>query len=276
MEAPRTIKDLVESFAESTGEAGRLYATYRVIKRMLNDPDCYKFLSFTEYLVMDPTALRAIVYYIEKGGADAIMTTAQAVEIEVARAFGSKELATLSNRQGVIRLLGEALKDLETGAKLGPSTLLERIGSVLAEKGQTGFLAAAYRKHVPVFAPDLANGVLAYCLIEGAREGLIPHVAIDILEDEVKLANIVFEHKKLGAVFLAGGLAKHHVQWWSSFRGGLDYAVQIVTVREYDGSLTGARLEESITWHQLKPEGDKVSVVGDPALLFPLLAYSLL
>ena len=51
---------------------------------------------------------------------------------------------------------------------------------------------------------------------------------------------------------IGGGISKHHVIWWNQFKGGLDYAVYITTATQYDGSLSGARLEEAVSWGKIK------------------------
>jgi len=86
-----------------------------------------------------------------------------------------------------------------------------------------------------------------------------------------KLAEIVFTSKKTGALIIGGGISKHHTIWWNQFKEGLDYAVYVTTASEYDGSLSGARPREAISWGKIKPEARKTVVYGDATLLLPLL-----
>ena len=65
-------------------------------------------------------------------------------------------------------------------------------------------------------------------------------------------AQIVFDAKKTGALIIGGGISKHHVIWWSQFTNGLDYAVYITTAQEFDGSLSGAKTREAISWGKIK------------------------
>ena len=71
---------------------------------------------------------------------------------------------------------------------------------------------------------------------------------------------------------LGGGIAKHHLIGAAILRNGLDYAVYLSTGTEYDGSLSGARPREAVSWNKLKNEENSAFVEGDATLTFPLLA----
>jgi len=61
------------------------------------------------------------------------------------------------------------------------------------------------------------------------------------------------------------------VMWWNQYRGGLDRAIAITTAPEWDGSLSGARLKEAISWGKLKSDATEIVVEGEASLLLPLL-----
>ena len=58
-------------------------------------------------------------------------------------------------------------------------------------------------------------------------------------------------------------------------KGGLDYAVYITTATQYDGSLSGARLQEAVSWGKIKEDAKYVTVDGDATIILPLLLASL-
>ena len=76
---------------------------------------------------------------------------------------------------------------------------------------------------------------------------------------------------------VGGGISKHHVIWWNQFResAGMDSAVSITTAPEYDGSLSGARLREAISWGKIRPEAPQVVLEGEASVLLPLLGADL-
>lgn len=98
---------------------------------------------------------------------------------------------------------------------------------------------------------------------------------VDSFLDESLLSDLVSDSKSTGALVLGGGVSKHHVLWWNQFRGGLDYAVYITTAVEYDGSLSGARVREAISWGKVKERARRVTVDGDASVLVPLLYAAL-
>jgi deoxyhypusine synthase len=56
----------------------------------------------------------------------------------------------------------------------------------------------------------------------------------------------------------------------------MDYAIVITMDRVETGGLSGSTLEETISWGKLKGGADKVMVVGDAMIIFPLMAASLI
>lgn len=54
-------------------------------------------------------------------------------------------------------------------------------------------------------------------------------------------------------------------------RNGADFAVYLNTAQEFDGSDSGARPDEAISWGKIKPDAKPVKVCGDATILFPLL-----
>jgi deoxyhypusine synthase len=96
-----------------------------------------------------------------------------------------------------------------------------------------------------------------------------------VLKDEETLRELVYSSKKLAALIVGGGISKHHVIWWAQFRGGLDYVVYISTAVEYDGSLSGARPREAVSWGKVKPSAKSVYVYADATLVLPILLKSL-
>jgi deoxyhypusine synthase len=70
---------------------------------------------------------------------------------------------------------------------------------------------------------------------------------------------------------LGGGISKHHVIWWNQFKGGLDYAVYITTASQYDGSLSGARLTEAVSWGKVKEKAKYTTIDGDITIILPIM-----
>ena len=54
-------------------------------------------------------------------------------------------------------------------------------------------------------------------------------------------------------------------------RNGADYSVYINTGQEFDGSDSGARPDEAVSWGKILPGAESVKVYGDATIVFPLL-----
>lgn len=67
------------------------------------------------------------------------------------------------------------------------------------------------------------------------------------------------------------GVPKHHINNANLMRNGADFAVLLNTAQEFDGSDSGAKPDEAISWGKIKPDAQPVKVCGDATILFPLL-----
>ncbi len=61
----------------------------------------------------------------------------------------------------------------------------------------------------------------------------------------------VFE-KKTGMIILGGGVVKHHICNANLMRNGADWSVFINTGNEFDGSDSGARPDEAVSWGKIR------------------------
>jgi deoxyhypusine synthase len=98
-----------------------------------------------------------------------------------------------------------------------------------------------------------------------------PGILVDVIKDERELMDIVYSSKKLGAIIIGGGISKHHVIWWSQFKEGLDYVVYVTTATEWDGSLSGARPKEAISWGKVKPSAKSTFIFSDATIALPIM-----
>jgi len=260
---------------------------------MLSDPEMTLFLSFPADLVA--TGTRGVLStLVDRGYVDAVITTCGTLDHDLARSFRPyyhgawnlddadlhrRKLYRLGNlvipeaNYGAIieRRMRRILKDLWDGGarSLSSRALARAIGADIPETAHSSILRAAYRRDVPVFVPGITDGAV------GSQVWLFwqDHraLSLDLLSDEQELSDLVFGAKRAGAILLGGGISKHHTIWWNQFRGGLDAALYITTAVEWDGSLSGARTREAISWGKLKAKARHVTVEGDVTLLLPLM-----
>jgi len=72
-------------------------------------------------------------------------------------------------------------------------------------------------------------------------------------------------------LILGGGLVKHHICNANLMRNGADYSVFINTGQEFDGSDSGARPDEAISWGKIRGNTKAVKVYAEASIVFPLL-----
>ena len=247
------------------------------------------------------TGLRGVVVQcVTEGLLDGIITTCGTLDHDLARTWGAyhhgsfqmddEELA----KKGVHRLgsvlvprssygellerrLGPLLKELfATEKHVSTVDFCRYLGQKLeGEKGASqSLLYQAQKRNVPIFVPGPTDGAVGSQVWQRYQQDR--SIRFDLLRDEQRLYEFVHDAKRLGGVILGGGISKHHLIWWAQFRDGLDYAVAVTTAPEYDGSLSGARLREAISWGKLKARARHVTVEGDLTLILPLIVAGVL
>ena len=127
----------------------------------------------------------------------------------------------------------------------------------------------AWKNQIPVCIPGITDGSIGAQLFMFRQKHRDFH--IDTLADEQVMSDLTWDVATSNALMVGGGISKHHVIWWNQYRGGLDAAVYVTTAPEHDGSLSGARLREAISWGKMRPEAPNVCVEGDASVLLPLL-----
>ena len=95
---------------------------------------------------------------------------------------------------------------------------------------------------------------------------------LDVSKEIKDIVNIALNSEKTGGIILGGGISKHFALNANIFKEGFDYVVYINTAQEFDGSDSGARVEEAITWGKVKVNAPNVKIHCDATIAFPLLA----
>lgn len=294
----KNIEDLINAYKAMGGFQSRHLAdAVEVLMDMYRDKDVTVFLSFTGNLVS--TGLRGLIAkFVERGFVDVIITTAGTLDHDIAKAMGGKYRLSYfdvddveMSKSGIHRIGNVAVSKEHYGpliekfvhsslselAKLknewGIRELIWELGNAIND--DYSIIKAASRTKVPIYVPGFVDGafgtaILTYNETQRTRADGRP-IKIDILKDEHELMDIIYSSKSLGALIIGGGISKHHVIWWSQFIGGLDYVVYITMATELDGSLSGARPREAITWGKVKPTAKQGFVYADATLVLPIV-----
>ena len=287
-----TVKELVDQFSESGGFVAKKVAEGAAIfEKMLAEKGCVKFLSFPAAIIA--TGCRGIIKdLVKKKLVDVVITTCGTLDHDIARAFkdyyhGSFEMDDAKLRKKGVNRLGNVLVPNESYGIVLEEKLLPIISDIYKEKkvlssrefvfevgkrmkDENSIMYWAAKNNIPVFVPGITDGSVGSQIWMFRQKH--KDFMIDVFKDEDELAAIAFEAKKTGALMIGGGISKHHTIWWNQFKeDGLDYVVYITTAPEWDGSLSGARVREGISWGKVSPEATHVTIEGDATVLLPLV-----
>ena len=175
--------------------------------------------------------------------------------------------------EGLEKWVYQILNELnnETKKNLAGYELLWEFGRKL--KDNNSILKTCYKKKVPIICPGIQDSMLGMNLWTYST---FNKLMINSLKDLSKLTEISFESKRIGAIIIGGGLPKHHLLMANTIRGGVDVAIQITMDRPEAGGLSGAPLEEAISWRKIRNERKVANLVGDATILFPLIVAAAL
>lgn len=290
------VDDLVLQMEKAWGfTAGKLAVGVKILEDMIKDKDCVKFLSFTGNLVA--TGVRGVFKELVKRKlVDVTVTTCGTIDHDIARSWkdyykGSFLMDDAKLRKRDINRLGNVLvpnksygmiieqkmQSLLEGLwkegirEVSSSRLCREIGNRICNESSILYWAA--KNSVPVYVPGITDGAVGYQTWLFSQDH---NFRLNLLADSGELNDIVFNAKKTGALLVGGGISKHHTLWWNQFRDGLDYAVYISTAVEWDGSLSGARPREAVSWGKISEKADKIMIEGDASLILPMMVSSLL
>ena len=286
------VKELVDSQRLIGGfSAQHMIQGIDILKEMLDDKDSFNFFSFPADIVA--TGLRGMIADSVKHF-DALMITCGTLDHDLAKAYGGKySLGTFevddnklkemdiyrlgnifigSEQYGLTvekyfaEIMNDIYKSKDYKTEYSPSELLREFGKRM--KDPDSIIRQAYLNNVPMYCPGIVDGAFGTQIALFSQDH---NFKLNLLKDELELSNISFDNKVTGALMLGGGISKHHVIWWNQFKGGLDYAVYVTTASQYDGSLSGARLTEAVSWGKVKEKAHYTTIDGDITIILPIM-----
>jgi len=292
-----TVNELVGQMEDAWGfTAGKLATGVDILEAMTADKKCVKFLSFTADIIA--TGTRGVIRELVKRKlVDAIITTCGTLDHDIARCWKDYYRGSFImndsrlHEKGVNRLgnvlvpndsygtiieekIQTILSDLykEGRKELSTAELSREIG--LRCCNESSILYWAAKNDIPIYVPGITDGSVGYQLWFFNQDH--KDFRINILKDEDDLNNTVFDAKKSGALIIGGGISKHHTIWWNQFKDGLDYVVYISTANEWDGSLSGARPREAVSWGKISEKAKRMMIEGDATMVLPIMTSALI
>ncbi|MEM5831974.1 MAG: deoxyhypusine synthase [Candidatus Aenigmatarchaeota archaeon] len=270
-------------------QARNLYIAAEILKEFIFDKKTTKILTFTGNLVS--TGLRGMFRdLIKEKYFDLVITTCGTLDHDIAKTFGNYyqgffELDDKELRKNEYHRLGNVLVPMKNYGiaiekfiqslseeiykekkEISSYELCWKIGEKLNE---SSILFWANRNKIPIVVPGIFDGAVGYqfWLFTQKHRDFIINVALD----EDLISDIVWKSEKLAGLIIGGGISKHHAIWHAQFKNGLDYAIYISTAIEEDGSLSGAKTREAISWNKIKENAKHINVFCDATIALPIL-----
>lgn len=300
------ILDVIESFDFSGAyNAGRLSEACRVYEKMVKDDTT---IALTLAGAFTPTGLGSyIIHAIERGLVDLIISTGANLYHDMHFALDLPLYQGTSNvddekllKHGIVRIYDIFLPDetlfetdkfvqkfveelsLKVKSPISTSEFHYLLGRWLLENAprpEESILATAAKYNVPVYTPSPGDSSIGMNVSKAKLlgKGIVVDPDLDVLET----AATVYCSEKNGVIVLGGGSPKNFYfqtqpmldQILGIGRGGHDYVIQLtVDVPQY-GGLSGATLQEAVSWGKIRPREDvsKVTVYMDITVSAPLL-----
>lgn len=290
----RELRAILGQMEELGGFQGNKVAeAVNILERMIKGKNSLNFLSFPACLMA--TGIRGVFKeMVKRKWFDLVITTCGTLDHDLARSWGDYYC-------GSFRLNDEEVKK-KGFSRLGNVLVPDKVYAEQVEKNVQGFLSEIYeekkelatyelvwefgkrldsedsiiywatKNKIPVIIPGITDGMVGYQLWMFSQH---KDFKINVLKDEQLLNDHVWDAEKTGALIVGGGISKHHTIWWNQFKGGLDYAVYLTTAIEEDGSLSGARPREAVSWGQIKENAEKVFIYGEASTILPLMISAL-
>ena len=158
--------------------------------------------------------------------------------------------------------------DANNNSLWSPSRLIDRLGKEINHPDSVYYWA--HKNGIPVYCPAITDGSLGDMIYFHSYRK--PGLILDLVQDIRALNSLAaMSETPTGMIICGGGVVKHHICNANLMRNGADYAVYINTAQEFDGSDSGARPDEAVSWGKIRPNARSVKVCAEATLVLPIL-----
>jgi len=291
-----TLAEYVEKMSGLGFQASELSRGITLLKEM-KTAKCTIFLSFTSNIIS--SGLRELVAQLcRENAVQCIITSTGAIEEDYMKSKnsflqGSFDVDDEAIKKKALNRIGNVLvpdkyyADFEAfnlkflaelyakSPVLSPLNYCKKLGEKITDKNS--FLYWASKNNIPVIVPGFVDGAIGdhvFFFNQDKKSG--EKLIVDQAGDLASFYNLMLTADKTGGLIVGGGIAKHHLIGAAILRNGLDYAVYLSTGTQYDGSLSGARPTEAVSWNKLKDKKKSAFIEAEATLVMPLLCLGLL
>ncbi len=297
-----TVDQLIQQFKNSGSfGAGRLSIACDVYERMLRDEKCTIFLALAGAVV--PAGMRSLIAdLIRERLIDVVVSTGANMVHDAIEAFGGhhykghwcvddyilykyhiyriydvfvpeEDFTRLDYR--LVEIYDEIAAE-KNGRSLSSNEFAWELGKRLNDSNS--ILRAAYEAKVPIFLPAVRDSEFGFAYwLHASRKASKNALKVDAFKDLPEIIGICKRSPRNGMMVIGGGVPRNTVQSAAlASKKGEDYAVVITMDRPEVGGLSGSTLEEAVSWGKVKSSADKIMVIGDAMIIFPMIVASVL
>ncbi|MET1160474.1 MAG: deoxyhypusine synthase [Thermoprotei archaeon] len=301
----RSIAELLEAMADTAYQGRALGEAYRILKAMATTPGNMIFLGLAGSM-STAGMWKLVIWLIDNRFIDVVVSTGANISEDIYEAMGCKyykgspvvDDAELFKHKidrfydvfadeycyrEMERLIRDFIKTLPANSVYSSMEFLYRFGRYLNEMGIKSIVSVAYERKVPIFSPALVDSGYGIGALLALREGY--NIVIDMVRDFKQLVDIIMASEKASAIYIGGGVPKDYINLAvvakSLLTGGdesygFEYAIQLTTDSPQWGGLSGATLEEAVSWGKVKAGALKRTVYVDATIGLPLLIHALI
>lgn len=163
-----------------------------------------------------------------------------------------------------------------------PRQIFALLGSIVNDnkKGE-GILATAYRKGIEIYCPTFMDSILGMGLVQHNDHKPSMSLTVDQTKELQELNNEMNKYNTRSIFICGGGVPKNFtlqasLMFHEPEKRGFDYAVQITTDAPCWGGLSGATLEEAVSWGKVRKKARHQTVYADVTIALPIIAQYIL
>lgn len=306
----RSLHQLLLEMRDLSYQGRALGEAYGILLEMIRESDNTIFLGLAGSLSTGGL-WRIIKWFIDERLVDVVVSTGAIISEDIYEAMGFKYYKTspcvddstllkhkydrfydtLANEiqyREMEMLIEKFIETIDLNKTYSTAEFLHLFGKHLEEKGIDSILSSAYRRGVPVFSPALVDSAYGIASVISYRRGY--RLVLDMVKDFNQLVEIGRRSKKLSAIYIGGGVPKDYVNLvtvaqtiLAEYEDGvkdyykpLEYVVQFTTDMPQWGGLSGATLDEAISWGKVAPTARRRTVHVDATIALPIIAHALL
>lgn len=293
----QSVDELVKQLKLTSLNARRLGEAVDILEEMIKDKNCVKFLGLSGALV--PAGMSSCVTEMMKNRwVDIIVSTGANITHDLEMAMGCKfhpckpeEIDDSKLRKkGFARIydvysdIGTSLADVEKDAQRilkdipeGSYATYELMNEIGKRFKKNSIVRTAFENDVKIIVPAFFDSFLGFQLWMRSQDHKI---FVDEKKDLDYLINLHYrlkeQKKRSGALILGGGVPKNFIlQAVLIPETPHKYVVQITTDTPQYGGLSGATLEESISWGKTDKKSKLCTVYCDVTIALPIIVSAL-